>query len=319
KVIVTISKYPEGKKSAEGEVTQILGHKNDPGIDILSIIYKHGIKIDFPEKVLEEAANIPEEVHEKDREGRRDLRDQTIVTIDGADAKDLDDAIRVEQLDNGNYLLGVYIADVSYYVEENSLLDKEALERGTSVYLVDRVIPMIPHRLSNGICSLNPQVDRLVLGCEMELNAKGDVVGHEIFEAVIQSTERMTYTAVNQILVDKDETVRNEFSSLVPLFENMAELASILRKKRMNRGAIDFDFKEAQVLVDDDGTATDVVLRERSVGERLIEEFMLCANETIAEHFHWMDVPFIHRIHESPDEGKLDHFFEFVAGLGYVV
>ena len=319
KVIVEIAKYPEGRKSAEGEVVQILGHKNDPGIDIISIIYKNGIKMDFPEEVLEQAASTPDRISDEDLNGRRDLRDEMIVTIDGADAKDLDDAVRVEKLDNGNFLLGVYIADVTHYVTENSAIDNEAFERGTSVYLVDRVIPMIPHRLSNGICSLNKGEDRLTIGCEMEINRAGQVIGHEIFEAVIRTTERMTYKNVNKILVDKDEATRKQFEPLVPGFERMEELAAILRHKRMKRGAIDFDFKEAQVLVDDEGTATDVIIRERSTGERLIEEFMLCANETVAEHFHWMDVPFIHRIHESPDESKLEHFFEFLAGLGIVV
>lgn len=319
KVIVEITKYPEGRKSAEGEVVEILGHKNDPGIDILSIIHKHGLKIDFPDKVLDQVAAIPDKVLESDLEGRRDLRHKEIVTIDGADAKDLDDAISVEQLDNGNFKLGVYIADVSYYVEESTALDKEASERGTSVYLVDRVIPMIPHRLSNGICSLNRGQDRLVLACEMEIDGKGTVITHEIFEAVINTTERMTYENVNKILVDEDETIIEEFAPLVPHFETMQTLAEILFYKRKKRGAIDFDFKEAKVLVDEEGRAVDVVIRERSVGERLIEEFMLCANETVAEHFHWLDVPFIHRIHEQPDEGKLEHFFEFLGGLGYVV
>ncbi|HLR65325.1 MAG TPA: ribonuclease R [Pseudogracilibacillus sp.] len=319
KVVVDITKYPERRKSAEGVVTQILGHKNDPGVDILSVIYKHGLHIDFPEEVLEQANRIPDYVREEDREGRRDLRDETVVTIDGADAKDLDDAIRVEKLNNGNYLLGVYISDVSYYIDQKSPMEKEAYERATSVYLVDRVIPMIPHRLSNGICSLNKGEDRLVLACEMEINETGSVVNHEIFEAVIRSTERMTYEDVNKILVDKDKDLRERYSELVPLFENMELVAAKLRLKRKKRGAIDFDFKEAQVLVDEEGKARDVVVRERSVGERLIEEFMLCANETVAEHFHWMDVPFIHRIHEDPDEGKLQMFFDFVAGLGYVV
>src|SRR5690625_3367766 len=319
KVIVNITKYPEKRMSAEGEITKILGHKNDPGIDILSIIYKHGIKMDFPEEVLEQASNTPEQISDKDMEGRRDLRSETIVTIAGADAKDLDDAVSVKKLSNGHYQLGVYIADVSYYIEKNSPMDKEAFERGTSVYLVDRVIPMIPHRLSNGICSLNPQVDRLTLSCEMEVDSTGKVVNHDIFPAVINTTERMTYNAVNKILVDNDPEVRSEYKSLVPMFEQMERLASILRGKRMGRGAIDFDFKEAQVLVDDEGKAKDVVLRERSVGERLIEEFMLAANETVAEHFHWLDVPFIHRIHEDPNQDKLQHFFEFLAGLGYSV
>ncbi|HLS67651.1 MAG TPA: ribonuclease R [Pseudogracilibacillus sp.] len=319
KVIIEIEEFPKGRKSATGKVVEILGHKNDPGMDIVSIIYKHGIKMDFPEEVLEEAGKAPDTVTEDEIANRRDLRNETIVTIDGADAKDLDDAIRVEQLDNGNYLLGVYIADVTYYIKEGSAMDKEAEERGTSVYLVDRVIPMIPHRLSNGICSLNEGEDRLVLGCEMEIDADGNVVAHEIFEGVIRSTKRMTYKAVNQMLVDQDEDVRAEYKALVPMFELMETVAATLRRKRMKRGAIDFDFKEAQVLVDGDGKATDVIIRERSVAERLIEEFMLCTNETIAEHFHWLEVPFIHRIHETPDEGKLETFFEFLAGLGIVV
>ncbi|GAB3057406.1 ribonuclease R [Virgibacillus ainsalahensis] len=319
KVIAHITKYPEGRKSAEGEIIHILGHKNDPGIDIISIIHKHGITVDFPDEVLEQAANAPETISEDEIHNRRDLRDEVIVTIDGADAKDLDDAVSVKRLDNGNYKLGVYIADVSYYVDKDSPMDQEAYERGTSVYLVDRVIPMIPHRLSNGICSLNPQVDRLTLGCEMEITTAGEVVNHEIFQSVIKTSERMTYTDVNKILVDNDQELREKYKPLVPMFEQMEKLAKILNDKRMGRGAIDFDFKEAQVLVDEKGKAEDVVLRERSVGERLIEEFMLAANETIAEHFHWMDVPFIHRIHEDPDQGKLESFVEFLAGIGVAV
>ncbi|WP_037329459.1 ribonuclease R [Sediminibacillus sp. JSM 1682029] len=319
KVIVKITKFPEGRMSAEGEVLQILGHKNDPGIDIISIIYKHGIKIDFPEAVLEQAENTPETIRPEEIANRKDLRDEMIVTIDGADAKDLDDAVTVKQLENGNYKLGVYIADVSYYVEEGSPIDEEANERATSVYLVDRVIPMIPHRLSNGICSLNPQVDRLTLGCEMEITPQGEVVSHDIFQSVIKTNERMTYHDVNKILVDDDPALKDRYEELVPMFKDMEELAAILRRKRMNRGAIDFDFKEAQVLVDKEGKAVDVALRERSVAERLIEEFMLAANETVAEHFHWMEVPFIHRIHQDPNPDKLQHFFEFIANLGYVV
>lgn len=319
KVIVNILKYPEGRNSAEGAVAEILGHKNDPGIDILSIIYKHGLNIDFPEAVLDAAGKVSDTVTEADLDNRRDLRDEVIVTIDGADAKDLDDAIRVEKLSNGNYLLGVYIADVSHYITENSIMDKEAYHRGTSVYLVDRVLPMIPHRLSNGICSLNRGEDRLTLSCEMEINAAGEIVNHDIFQSVINTTERMTYEDVNEILVNKDPELTKKFEKLVPGFVLMEQLAEVLRNKRMKRGAIDFDFKEAQVIVDDAGKAVDVVLRERSVGEKLIEEFMLCANETVAEHIHWLEVPFIHRVHESPDEAKLEHFFEFIAGLGYGV
>lgn len=319
KVVVNLTTYPEGRKSAEGEVVEILGHKNDPGVDILSVIHKHGLPLAFPEEVLNEANQAPETIDESDIGKRRDLRGETIVTIDGADAKDLDDAVTVTKLDNGNYKLGVHIADVSHYVREGSPLDQEAEERGTSVYLVDRVIPMIPHRLSNGICSLNPRVDRLTLSCTMEIDPNGIVVHHEIFESVIKTTERMTYSDVNKILVDKDEETRNRYEELVPMFELMEELAAILRKKRMDRGAIDFDFKEAKVLVEEDGKPIDIVIRERSVGEKLIEEFMLAANETVAEHFHWLEVPFIYRIHEDPKEEKLRRFFEFITNFGLIV
>ncbi|MBT2625387.1 ribonuclease R [Bacillus sp. ISL-32] len=319
KVVVTLTSYPEGRMSAEGEVTEILGHKNDPGIDILSIIHKHSLPGEFPGEAMEQANNTPDTIDEKDLKDRRDLRDQMIVTIDGADAKDLDDAVTVTKLENGNYKLGVHIADVSHYVTENSPIDKEALDRGTSVYLVDRVIPMIPHRLSNGICSLNPKVDRLTLSCEMTINQQGQVVEHEIFQSVIKTTERMTYSDVKKILVDDDEELKTKYEQLVPMFKDMEKLAEILRGKRMERGAVDFDFKEAKVLVDEDGAAKDVVIRERSVAEKLIEEFMLVANETVAEHFHWMNVPFIYRIHEEPNAEKLQKFLEFVTTFGYVV
>ncbi len=319
KVVVKLVTYPEGRMSAEGEVIQILGHKNDPGIDILSVIHKHGLPQEFPGDVLGQANKTPDSIDPSDLEDRRDLRNEVIVTIDGADAKDLDDAVTVTKLENGNYKLGVHIADVTHYVTEGSPIDKEASDRGTSIYLVDRVIPMIPHRLSNGICSLNPKVDRLTLSCEMEVDRNGAVVKHEIFQSVIKTTERMTYSDVNSILVDKDQELRSRYEPLVPMFENMEQLAAILREKRMKRGAIDFDFKEAKVLVDEEGAPYDVVLRERSVGERLIEEFMLLANETVAEHFHWMNVPFIYRIHEDPNEEKLRRFLEFITNFGYLV
>ncbi|MGX1983561.1 ribonuclease R [Thermolongibacillus altinsuensis] len=319
KVVVRLTTYPEGRMSAEGEVIKILGHKNDPGVDILSIIHKHGLPLQFPEDVIAHANSIPDEITEEDLKGRRDLRNEMIVTIDGEDAKDLDDAVTVTKLENGNYKLGVHIADVSHYVTEGSPIDREAYERGTSVYLVDRVIPMIPHRLSNGICSLNPKVDRLTLSCEMEIDQQGNIVSHEIFESVIRTTERMTYSDVNKILVDKDEELRKKYEPLVPMFETMAELAEILREKRMKRGAIDFDFKEAKVLVDETGKPYDVILRERSVAERLIEEFMLAANETVAEHFHWLNVPFIYRVHEDPKPEKLQRFLEFITNFGYIV
>ena len=319
KVVVKIVAYPDGVHSAEGEIGQILGHKNDPGVDILSIIYKHGLPQDFPEDVLAQANKVKDQIQEKDLFKRRDLRSETIVTIDGADAKDLDDAVSVTELPNGNYKLGVHIADVSYYVTENSPIDREAYERGTSVYLVDRVIPMIPHRLSNGICSLNPNVDRLTLSCEMEIDSNGQAVSHEIFQSVINTTARMTYTEVNEILVEEKEETCKKYAELVPFFKLMETLAKILRKKRFDRGAIDFDFKESKVLVANDGKPLDVVIRERSVAEKLIEEFMLAANETIAEHFHWLEVPFIYRIHEDPNEEKLKRFFEFILNFGLFV
>ena len=320
KVLVEITKYPEGKfENPEGHVVQILGHKNDPGVDILSIIYNHGIDIEFPDAVLQEAENVPESIQPDELEGRRDLRDENTITIDGEDAKDLDDAIAVKRLSNGNYELTVSIADVSYYIGENSDMDKEAYDRATSVYLVDRVIPMIPHRLSNGICSLNPDVDRLTMSCRMEVNLEGNVVDHEIFPSVIHSNRRMTYTAVNGMLEDEDQALMSEYSDVYSMIKDAGDLAAILRNKRDRRGAIDFDFKEAQVLVGPDGIPEDVVIRERGVGEKLIEEFMLLANETVAEHFHWMDVPFLYRIHEDPKEEKLKKFFDFISTFGIVV
>lgn len=321
KVVVEITNWPDETKSATGIITKILGHKNDPGVDILSILYKYDIPPEFPEEVVAAASEVPDEIDPAHLEGRRDLRNETIVTIDGADAKDLDDAVTVTKLPNGNYKLGVHIADVSFYVTEDSILDKEAYERGTSVYLTDRVIPMIPHRLSNGICSLNPQVDRLTLSCEMEIDGAGHVVNHEIFQSVINTTERMTYTDVYNILEHPEEhpELMERYEALVPMFKEMAELAQILRNKRMARGSIDFDFKESKVLVNEEGWPTDIVLRERTVAERLIEEFMLAANECVAEHFHWMNVPFIYRIHEDPKPEKLQRFFEFVTNFGIVI
>ena len=319
KVLVEITKYPEGRKSAEGHIVNVLGHKNDPGVDILSVIHKHGLPGEFNEETIAHANEVPETIGEDDLKSRRDLREEIIVTIDGADAKDLDDAVQVKTLPNGNTELGVHIADVSHYVTEDSAIDVEAAERATSCYLTDRVIPMIPHRLSNGICSLNPQVDRLTLSCTMEINAAGAVVNHDIFESVIRTTERMTYDAVKEILVDENPETKERYNNLVPMFQEMEKLAERLRHNRFDRGAIDFDFKEAEVEVDEEGNPTDVVIRERSVAEKLIEEFMLAANETIAEHFHWMKVPFVYRIHEDPDEEKLQTFLEFITNFGYTV
>jgi ribonuclease R len=320
KVVVKIVKYPDSRSAAlEGEVREILGHKDDPGVDILSIIRKHRLPEAFPPEVMAEAESVPDTISEAELAGRRDLRGYNIVTIDGEDAKDLDDAVHVMRLPNGNIQLGVHIADVGYYVKENSALDREAYQRGCSVYLVDRVIPMLPHRLSNGICSLNPQADRLTLSCVMEINAAGKVVSHEIFPSVIKTKERMTYTNVRKILVDKDPELIERYKDLVEDFSLMEELAMRLRSKRMQRGAMDFDFQEAKVLVDENGKPIDIVKQERSIAERIIEEFMLAANETVAEHFHWLKVPFLYRVHEDPDQEKLFRFIEFVANFGYVV
>lgn len=319
KVVVEIATWPEDLKSATGYITKILGHKNDPGVDILSILYKHDIPPEFPEEVVAAAQRVPDEISPADLEGRRDLRHETIVTIDGADAKDLDDAVTVTKNVDGTYKLGVHIADVSYYVTQGSVIDIEAYDRATSVYLTDRVIPMIPHRLSNGICSLNPQVDRLTLSCEMIIDGNGNVIAHEIFQSVIKTTERMTYKDVYKILEEQDEELIARYEPLVPMFNHMAELSKILRNKRELRGAIDFDFKESKVIVDEDGWPVDIELRERTVAEKLIEDFMLAANETVAEHFHWMNVPFLYRIHEDPKPEKLQRFFEFVTNFGILI
>lgn len=321
KVVVEVTHWPDETKSATGMITKILGHRNDPGVDILSILYKYDIPPEFPDEVVQAATEVTDEISEQDLVGRRDLRNEVIVTIDGADAKDLDDAVTVIKNADGTYKLGVHIADVSYYVTQGSTLDIEAYERATSVYLTDRVIPMIPHRLSNGICSLNPQVDRLTLSCEMTIDGSGHVIKHDIFQSVINTTERMTYTDVYNILEHSDEhpELMERYADLVPMFKNMAELAQVLRNKRMSRGAIDFDFKESKVLVSEEGWPTEIVLRERTVAERLIEEFMLAANETIAEHFHHMELPFIYRIHEDPKPEKLQRFFEFVTTFGLVI
>ncbi|WP_274435638.1 ribonuclease R [Alicyclobacillus sp. ALC3] len=318
-VVAEITEYPTTTRGPEGRVVEVLGHPDAPGVDILGVVRKYGLPEAFPEEVLRAAELIPIELSEQDFEGRRDLRDEVIVTIDGEDAKDLDDAVQVEQLENGNYLLGVHIADVGYYVKENSALDKEAFKRGTSVYLVDRVIPMLPQRLSNNICSLNPQVDRLTLSCMMEITPAGEVTRHDVFPSVIKTAERMTYANVRRILVERDEELIERYKPLVPMFERMEELADILNKMRMRRGAIDFDFDEVKVVVDDEGHTIDIVPRPRSVAERIIEEFMLAANETVAEHFHWLDVPFIYRIHEEPTLEKMMEYNEFIHNFGYHV
>lgn len=316
-VSVDITHYPAYKgEDMQGVVTETIGHKDEPGIEILSIVHKHNIRSEFPDEVLAEAEQVPDQISATDLKGRRDLRGQQIITIDGADAKDLDDAVTVERLDNGHFQLGVHIADVSHYVREDSALDKEAFERGTSSYLTDRVIPMLPQRLSNGICSLHPQVDRLTLSCEMEINQQGSIVAYDIFPSVIRSVERMTYEAINHILEEKHPQTRKQYQSLVPMLEEMAELHHILEQKRRRRGAIDFDSDEAKIIVDKDGKAIDIELRERRVGERLIESFMLAANETVSEHYSKADLPILYRVHEQPDESKMKRFLEFITTFG---
>lgn len=322
-VVAEITDYipnEESGLSMTGMVTQTLGHKDDPGVDILSIVSSYDIPTEFPEEVMAQAEQIPEEIDLAHIDpDRRDLRDQQIVTIDGESTKDFDDAVTVRKLENGNYFLGVHIADVAYYVEEGTPLDREAEERGTSVYLTDRVISMLPRRLSNGICSLNPQVPRYTLSCEMEIDHRGEVVRYEIFPSLIQTTERMTYTDVNKILTDRDEATIERYRDLVPMFEEMKELHEILEKMRYRRGAISFDDHESIVKVDDEGKPVAIELRERGISERMIESFMLAANETVAYHFQKQHLPFIYRIHEQPKEEKLQRFFEFVTAFGLTV
>ncbi|OPJ61700.1 ribonuclease R [Clostridium chromiireducens] len=318
-VTVKITKWPEGNRKAEGVVTEVLGRKGDRGIDILMIIKKLGLPEEFSEKVLKFAEGVSEEIDEQEYKGRRDLRDLRMVTIDGEDAKDLDDAVSIEKLGNGNYKLGVHIADVTHYVRENNPLDKEALKRATSVYLIDRVVPMLPRKLSNGICSLNPRVDRLTLTCFMEIDRKGNVVNHEIVESVIKTDERMTYTDVTKILRDHDEELIKRYDYLYEDFKMMEELCNILRKKRTRRGAIDFEIAEAKITLNELGKPIEIKPYEREIANRMIEEFMLAANETVAEHMFGTHLPFVYRIHESPDEEKLAKFKEFIYNLGYTV
>lgn len=317
KVVVKITKWPEKRRSPEGKIVEILGRKNDPGVDVLSVIRSYNIPEEFPKKVIREAENIEEKISSEETSGRIDLRHLNIVTIDGEDAKDLDDAVAVEKLDSGDYILYVSIADVSHYVKEGSELDKEALNRGCSVYFIDRVIPMLPHRLSNGICSLNPSEDRLTLTVKMKIDKNGNVVDHDIFESVIRSKERMTYTNVYKILEGNDDELKERYKDLIEDFNNMRDLAKILLERRKRRGSVDFDFEEAKIIVDEKGKPVDIVKVERNIAHRIIEEFMLVANETVAEHMHWINVPFVYRVHEHPDMEKLMAFNKFIHNLGY--
>ena len=317
KVVVELVKKLNNNLKYEGKVLEIIGHKNDPGVDILSIIYKYNINTVFPDDVKEEVSNINMEVLPEELKGRRDLRDQVIFTIDGDDTKDIDDAISIEKFASGHYKLGVHIADVSYYVKEGSPLDNEAMERGTSVYLVDRVIPMLPHELSNGICSLNPNVDRLAISCVMEFDSSGKQIDYEIFPSVIRSRIQMTYKKVNSIL--EKNVVPEGYEPYADTLKIMAELASILRKAKVKRGYINFDIDEAKILVDENCKPTEITVRERGTGENLIEDFMIAANECVATHIYFMNLPFIYRVHEVPKEEKIRSFLGFVSNLGYQV
>ncbi len=316
KVVVELTSYGDERRKPEGKVVEILGSINDPSVDIMSIVRNFDLPTEFGEKVMNQASRVPDEVHEADMVGRMDLRDVQMVTIDGEDAKDLDDAVSLSK-DGEFYNLGVHIADVSNYVQENSALDWEALKRGTSVYLVDRVIPMLPHKLSNGICSLNQGVDRLSLSCMMTIDNKGNVVDYQIAETVICVDRRMTYTSVKKILEDRDESERREYEELVPMFELMAELAAILRRKRHAHGSIDFDFPESKIILDDEGHPLDVRPYERNVATKIIEDFMLIANETVAQHFFWLELPFVYRTHDNPDSEKIMKLSTFLNNYGY--
>ena len=317
KVVVELLKKLNNNLRYSGKVVEIIGHKNDPGVDILSIVYKYKINTEFPVDVKEEVKTLPMEVRDIDMIGRRDLRNMEIFTIDGDDTKDIDDAISIEKMSNGHYKLGVHIADVSYYVKEGSPLDNEAMERGTSVYLVDRVIPMLPHELSNGICSLNPNVDRLAISCVMEFDHDGRQLDYEIFPSVIRSRIQMTYKKVNSIL--EDNNIPEGYEPYEQSLRLMAELADILRKMKVKRGYIDFEVDEPKILVDENCKPTEIILRDRGTGEKLIEDFMIAANECVATHIYFMSLPFIYRVHEVPKEEKLRSYLSFVGSLGYQV
>lgn len=316
KVVVKITDFGGKGKKPEGVITKIIGHVNDPGTDILSVVESFNIPMEYPKGVLKQVENMPDEVPEADKAGRMDLRSWQMVTIDGEDAKDLDDAVSLTKED-GIYKLGVHIADVSNYVTEGSPLDEEALKRGTSVYLVDRVIPMLPHKLSNGLCSLNAGVDRLALSCIMEIDDKGKVIGHKIAETVVNIDKRMSYTAVKKILADNDEETINENSEFVPMFKLMEELAGILREKRKQRGSIDFDFPESKIYLDEKGVPVEIKPYERNVATKIIEDFMLIANETVAEDFFWQELPFVYRTHDNPDPEKMVKLGMFISNFGY--
>lgn len=313
KVVVEITQWPQRRRSAEGKVVEVLGFVGDPGVDILSVIKKHDLPMQFPQEVKEAAEHAPEAISSEEIADRRDLRDARIVTIDGDDAKDLDDGVYVERRANGGFFLSVHIADVSYYVKENMPLDLEARQRGTSVYLVDRVLPMLPQRLSNGICSLNADEDRLAMSVEMEVDAEGQVSRYEVFPSVIRVYRRLTYNIVRKILVEKDEALRKDNEDILEMLETMAGLCQSLRKRRTSRGAIDFELPEIKVKLDGEGKPVQLIKRERSLAESIIEECMLVANETVAEHMFKKELPFMYRVHEDPSMEKIDKLNALLA------
>ena len=316
KVVVELTKYGGDNKKPEGKIVEIIGHVNDPGTDIMSIVKGYDLPIEFPEKVLNQAERVAKDVSTADMAGRMDIRDWQMVTIDGEDAKDLDDAISLTK-EGENYKLGVHIADVTNYVQEKSALDREAYKRGTSVYLVDRVIPMLPHILSNGICSLNEGEDRLALSCIMTINDKGNVVDYKIAETVICVDRRMTYTSVKKILEEQDEEECKKYEEFVPMFQMMEKVAGILREKRKKRGSIDFDFPETKMVLDEQGKPIELKPYDRNVATKIIEDFMLLANGTVAEHYFWQEIPFVYRTHEQPDEEKIQKLAIFINNFGH--
>jgi ribonuclease R len=319
KVIVYITKYPAKGKNAEGEIVEILGNINQAGVDMLSVIKEFGLESEFPAQVMQYVKNIPQKIEENDIKNRRDFRGENIFTIDGEDAKDLDDAIHVEKLENGNYKLDVHIADVSHYVKEDSVLDKEAIIRGTSVYMFDRVIPMLPFELSNGICSLNAGENRFALSCLMEIDEKGRVVSSDVCKSVIKVTERMTYTNVNKIINNEDEEVLKRYEPYIDDFKVMEELAYILKNRRIKNGYLNLEIPESKIVLDKDGRCIDVHKYETTFANEIIEQFMLTANETIAEKFYWLEAPFIYRVHEEPDYDKIQETNKFLFNIGYKI
>ena len=319
KVVVKLTKYPEKNKKAEGKIVEIIGGIDEAGVDMLSLVKEYDLPYEFPQGVIEEAKSKGNKVDKKDIPNRIDLRDKKIFTIDGEDAKDLDDAVRVYKNDDGNYMLDVHIADVSYYVTENSLLDKEAIIRGTSIYMLDRVIPMLPKELSNGICSLNAGEDRFTLSCTMEIDKEGNIISSDIYKAVIKVTERMNYKDVQKIIDGSDEKVLEKYKNYIQDFKLMEELAKILKNKRLERGYLNLDLPESKVVLDNNGHAVDITKYELYFSNEIIEQFMLSANETIAERFYWLEAPFIYRVHEEPDIDKVKELNKFLYNFGYKI